>query len=924
MKLRFGEFVLDTGARALTRAGSRVTLEPQVYSCIELLARQAGVLTSTEQLHAVLWPGVSVGSGSLRRTIREARKALGDDGSSQVVIRTRKGLGYEFVLEVIDDSRSRTSRAGWPFVGRERELRFLREWLATPHAGGLCFVSGEAGAGKSSLLAQLSAASAERCWLTGRCHSALGQPAFWPFRELGQQVLEDPSLRAPARALIAQRPELLRLIPELAGGEPTLPLAAAASSELRFELAERLGSFLRALSRVRPLVLAFEDLHWADEGSLVLLEALARAARDQNLYLLATYRPEALAVNAALAALIARASGRASAVSLDLQPLGLEAVRALLEALKLATGASAAQSLWRRTGGNALFVHELVHHARATGLSIGSSLPPSLQQILAARFENLPPITVERLGQAAVLGDVFDLDALAALSRNAAAQLDLDLDPALLAGLVRRSDDAPATLRFSHALVRDALLRLLPPHRLQDHHRAAVSVLSGQPPSATTRARLALHAFEAGSLVPIEERRRLCEQAGREALAMLAFERAALQLDRALQLTAADDHTPEAAELALAAAWARWHADETESAVEAAFFAAADRSRRAGAAALLGEAAIGLALGDQSSLALRHTYLRPKTLDLLDEAWQKLSANGRTVPRRLAYRLASSLCFVQAEAGELAGTRSAAARALELAPDDLDPIGRLWHSFLGVFAEPERALAHLNQIEQGLRAQELDPRHRCEILPLLMAARLGYGQLAGWERAAAAAIRSAALLPQTPRPGRAGARLSIYLGIELCTPVTRAVIAGRLAEADMLWQAATQRAEQLGFTRSRESDHTRFTFCSSSTATRAAAACSNRGWTNAAERTPKAAGSSRSSRRSSRSNAASSRRPRNTSPSCARPICSRCSARAGCLRGRRPWSGWPTRAPKSERPTTRTSFTGCSCRARSRTFRTAR
>lgn len=93
---------------------------------------------------------------------------------------------------------------------------------------------------------------------------------------------------------------------------------------------------------------------------------------------------------------------------------------------------------------------------------------------------------------------------------------------------------------------------------------------------------------------------------------------------------------------------------------------------------------------------------------------------------------------------------------------------------------------------------------------MLMAARLAHGQITGWERAAAESVRAAALLPESPRPGRAGMRLSMYLGMRLCTPVTRAVIAGRLDQAEALWHTATQQAERLGFTPSREGVHDAF------------------------------------------------------------------------------------------------------------------
>src|SRR5262245_18538910 len=201
MKARFGEFVLDGAERVLLRAGKPVALEPKVFDCIELLVSQAGRLTTKERVRATLWPDVHVGPGALRRVINEARKALSDRGDAQALIRTRKGLGYVFVAEVEREDAAGPLTASvappapqvWPFVGRARELSQLSERLAALGQGWLCFVSGEAGAGKSALLSQLKLrANPELRWLVGQCQAAEGVPAFWPFRELAEQILKDP------------------------------------------------------------------------------------------------------------------------------------------------------------------------------------------------------------------------------------------------------------------------------------------------------------------------------------------------------------------------------------------------------------------------------------------------------------------------------------------------------------------------------------------------------------------------------------------------------------------------------------------------------------------------------------------------------------------------------------------------------------
>lgn len=819
MRVRLGDFVLDRTQRVLLRGGAEVALEPKVFDCLDLLVSEAGKLVSMERLRAGLWPGVHVGEGALRRIINELRKALGDTGSAQAMIRTRKGLGYVFVGEVTPEPAARRSVApeappAWPFVGRERELKALRDFLASADGGRLCFVSGEAGAGKSSLLARIEAERpAEGRWLSGHCQATLGLPAFWPFRQLAARMLEDPLLRSRAQLLAASAPGVLQAWPELAGAGGALRAPEVASAEARFALCEGFAALLRALSRECPLWLAIEDVHWADDGSVALLEAIARAAAGHPLYVFATYRPEAVAPGSALSQLIGRTSGRGGVFSLHLEALKLAELQALLESVKLPGATHAAHALLQQTSGNALFVHELVRHALATDTPLDSALPPSLAYIVAERVGLLPQATQLRLGQAAVLGHDFALAALAAIAGSSSTELLAELEPALRAGLLQRSARQPDRLRFSHALVGDALAQRLSLHERRAYHCAALRALSALPGGAES-GELAVHAFEAGDDVPVEERRRLCEDAGRAAFEALAFDRAALQLGRALELVPPDEGGAAAAELALLWAKARWLADDPERDVEAAFLQAAERARRAGSAALLAEAAIGFAVGDESSLTLRIVSLRPEALALAEEAWQALLRDAPAgldgLRGELPYRLAATLCWMRAEAGDPAEFQRAARLALQLAPARLEGWQRLWLLALQAAAEPERACALMDEILERVRDPEIHPRRGIEILSVGMGSRLLHGDLAGHERTAAEVARLAERLPPPSRVGRAGERHSMYIGLPLCAPVTLSMIRGEFRQAEQQLIALSERIQRVGFARSRESDHNGF------------------------------------------------------------------------------------------------------------------
>ncbi|MET0390449.1 MAG: AAA family ATPase [Polyangiales bacterium] len=798
MRLRFDEFVLDGAERTLRRGASAVPLEPKVFDCLALLASQAGKLVTVERLHAALWPNVHVGGGALRRVINEVRKALGDSGRAQAAIVTRKRLGYLFAWpverDVVGVEATAPAHEAWPFVGRARELSSLRA------AAGLCFVSGEAGAGKSTLLGQLAAIGGGR-WLWGPCDPTAGAPALQPFRAIALQLTKDPELRRRAQVLLDAAPLVRPLFEPLPAGE--LEPLAAANARRVLQRCVAVAAFFAKLALTTRLHLVIEDVHWADDGSIGLLEALARLPRSPELQLYVSYRREAVTPDSALAGLIARHSGRAGAFSLDLSPLLPAELRLLLASVQLP--ASAAESLAAQSGGNALYVHELVRHALTTGQPLGAALPPSLEHIVAARVSVLPSASQVLLRRAAVLGEDFSLRVLAGAAGRGLAEISAELEPALRAGLLRESTREPGRMRFSHALVSAALVARLSSFERAQHHAMVLRAVA----TLGSRAEQAFHAFEAGELVARDERRLLCEAAGREAFAALAFDRAALQLRRALQLVAADEHAGSSAELALLVARARWHADHLETEVEAAFLEAAERARQADEAALFAESAIGYAVGDESSTNLRIAALRPEAIALIEEAWCRF-AQRADMPRLLQYRVAAARAWLRVEAGLPEAFEHAARDALALAPEGLSPARRLWREVLRAVTDRACARERLDAVMSQVRSADVELRVRIEVSTVVMSSLLSLGELSGWERVGREVTAWAAQLPAAPRTGRLGERHSIYMCLGLCMPVMRAVIDGRFGDAELSLLQLTQAMQQHEYSRSREGDHNGF------------------------------------------------------------------------------------------------------------------
>ncbi|MGI5326802.1 helix-turn-helix transcriptional regulator [Actinomadura nitritigenes] len=375
------------------------------------------------------------------------------------------------------------------FVGRERELAFLSGRLAEAldGEGGAVLIEGEAGAGKTALahaLARRARADGVRtAW--GACLEGEGAAPYRPwtqvFRGLG---IAPPDLAAGSRT---------RLFDEVAG----LVRDAAGPG----------------------LLLVLDDLHWADPSSLALLQVVAAEAPDARLLLVGLYRgPEAPP------ALRPVLRGRACSPMVLGGLTPGETGRLAADELGHELDDRALAGLRERSGGNPLFVLELLRLRKATGDAAG--LPSGVRDVIEQRAGRLGPSAAAAVRRAAVLGREFPLPVFTAVTGEPPEALD----EAVAAGLVRV--DPAGTARFSHALVQEALYsRLGTSERRRLHALAAEAVRA----DGTAEA-LAYHLREAGDA---ERALEATLEAARQAVSRLAHEHAAAQYRAALALPGA-------------------------------------------------------------------------------------------------------------------------------------------------------------------------------------------------------------------------------------------------------------------------------------------------------------------------------------------------------------------------------------------------
>ncbi|HEY7069705.1 MAG TPA: AAA family ATPase, partial [Acidimicrobiales bacterium] len=360
------------------------------------------------------------------------------------------------------------------FVGRTAELAALLDAFgdAAQGHGHVALVSGEAGVGKSRLVAEATAHARRRDArvLVGQCLDLEeGGLPYAPIvdvlRTLDRELsdAEGAATLGPLRALLGR---------EGAGGVETLapgnPLAQARLFELLLTVIERLVA-------ARPLVLVIEDLHWADRSTLDLVSLVASNTRTLPVLLIATYRRDDVPRRHPLRTLAAELTRR-GAVAVPLDRLGPGEVAELLGALLGSQPApEVVASVVERSDGNPLFVEEL---AAALADDPNAPMPPQLRDAVIGRVEHMPDEAAAVLRACAVGGRQVEHDLLAAvLAPRPPDQLDDALRTCVEQGLLV-ADQRSGSYRFRHALLHEAVLDEILPGELVRLHAAYAAALA--------------------------------------------------------------------------------------------------------------------------------------------------------------------------------------------------------------------------------------------------------------------------------------------------------------------------------------------------------------------------------------------------------------------------------------------------------------
>ncbi len=377
-------------------------------------------------------------------------------------------------------------RAGLtPLVGRQLELAYLDALFAkaiSTSAAQFALVVGEPGIGKSRLvsemLAHVDARSEMITWRQGRCLPYGEGITFWALAEIVKAhagVLETDStsqVESKLSEAVADGPDgdwMVSRLRALVGLE-----APPATRDENFAAWLR---FLEQLALAEPLVLVFEDLHWADDGLLAFIEHLATHVDSVPLMAIGTARPELFERHPAFAA------GSSNLNRLALAALTRQECEEMV--INLAGGARALDQrvadIVERCEGNPFYAEESAR--LLTDQMQGASIPASVQAVVAARLDGLPAEQKAVLCDAAVVGDVFWNGAVAALGRCHQDVVDVALRELVAKQLVRRVRDSSMSgeneFAFVHALAREVAYGQLPRTARATKHAEAATWLEG-------------------------------------------------------------------------------------------------------------------------------------------------------------------------------------------------------------------------------------------------------------------------------------------------------------------------------------------------------------------------------------------------------------------------------------------------------------
>jgi class 3 adenylate cyclase/tetratricopeptide (TPR) repeat protein len=513
-----------------------------------------GDLVSGEAVHAAARVCAAASGGQIlvSDVTRQLAGTIADVSFRDTGEHELKGFPEPWRLWDVVWVRETTPAPRQVFVGRDAELATLRTRLlgALEGNGGLVLVGGEPGVGKTTLVRQLIREAEQRGALAvfGRCYESEGAVPYAPFVEMLEQALAIMPPDLVREDLGDDAPEVARMVPELHRRFPDIgdPLDLPPEQQRRYFF-NALAAFITRGSKRFPLLLVIDDVHWADEPSLLLIEHMAAVLPELRVLGIGTYRDVELLVRGRLV-------DRLAVKRFDRDDVGR-----MLEALAgKPAPVAVVQAVFDETEGNAFFVEEVFWHLVEerklfdedgnfrTDLEVDElDVPESVRLVVGRRLERLGPEAQRVLAAGAVVGRAFPFTLLEAITPDVDAWQLLDIVEEAEAGkiVVPEEHDGQIYYSFAHELIRQTLLASLSLLRRQRLHLAIADAIerTDRRAAETRPSEVAHHLLQAGAGADPERTLTYLERTAERALASAAFEDALRAVDDALALADRDD-----------------------------------------------------------------------------------------------------------------------------------------------------------------------------------------------------------------------------------------------------------------------------------------------------------------------------------------------------------------------------------------------